>query len=197
MSGRSRRWTPATATGSWARSPGLASFFKASEEDLEWLDPGRGVEVTLKAWAANGPQFGIVTLGGEGALAYLGGERIAVAPRRVEVVDTVGAGDSFMSSLLFAMDRDGALGAGAPAPSLEKLARWTDFAARASATRVEPAATLIAAMKCLREASMELSPSVVFPRSRFDFSPPIVGASGYDNRLIIGCRLRYRAHFNL
>lgn len=115
------------------RQAGLASFFKASEEDLEWLYPGRGVEDTLQAWAASGPKFGVVTLGGEGAIAYLGGERLRIAPRKVDVVDTVGAGDSFMSSLLFAMDRDGALGVGAPAPTLEKLAAWTDFAARASA----------------------------------------------------------------
>ena len=38
-----------------------------------------------------------------------------------------------MSSLLFAMNRDGALGAGTPAPTLPQLAAWTDFAARASA----------------------------------------------------------------
>ena len=41
----------------------------------------------------------------------LGKERIEVPAPRVEVVDTVGAGDSFMSALLSAMDRDQALGA--------------------------------------------------------------------------------------
>ena len=41
----------------------------------------------------------------------LGKERIEVPALRVEVVDTVGAGDSFMSALLSAMDRDHALGA--------------------------------------------------------------------------------------
>ena len=56
-----------------------------------------------------------------------------VAAPKVEVVDTVGAGDSFMSSLLAAMDRDGALGAGAPAPSVDRLEAWLAFAATASA----------------------------------------------------------------
>ena len=51
----------------------------------------------------------------------------------VEVVDTVGAGDSFMSALLSAMDRDSALGAGAAAPSRGALERWLRFAAAASA----------------------------------------------------------------
>jgi fructokinase len=115
------------------RQARLASFVKASEEDLAWLYPGRPIEETLQAWAAIGPQFCIATLGAEGALAYLGRERVRIAPRRVAVVDTVGAGDSFMSSLLFAMERDGALGAGAPRPTPEKLAAWGDFAARASA----------------------------------------------------------------
>ena len=52
--------------------------------------------------------------GERGAIAMLGNERIEVPAPRVEVVDTVGAGDSFMSALLSAMDRDDALGAGAP-----------------------------------------------------------------------------------
>jgi fructokinase len=115
------------------RQVGLASLVKASEEDLEWLYPGRPAEETLQAWAAMGPRFCIATLGGEGALAYLGRERLRIAPRKVTVVDTVGAGDSFMSALLFAMDRDGALGRSAPPPTLERLAAWGDFAAHASA----------------------------------------------------------------
>ncbi len=123
----------AAVVGLAERQARLSSFIKASEEDLAWLYPGRGLDDTLKSWAGMGPQFCVVTLGGEGAIAYLGGERLQIAPRRVEVVDTVGAGDSFMSSLLFAMDRDGALGSAAPKPTREKLAGWLDFAACASA----------------------------------------------------------------
>ena len=52
---------------------------------------------------------------------------------RVEVVDTVGAGDSFMSALLSAMDRDSALGGGSAAPDRASLERWLTFAACASA----------------------------------------------------------------
>jgi fructokinase len=115
------------------RQASLASLIKASEEDLEWLYPGRGVEDTLAAWAALGPKFVVATLGAKGSIAYLGRERLEIAPLKVNVIDTVGAGDSFMSSLLFTMDRDGALGAGSPAPTREKLADWLNFAARASA----------------------------------------------------------------
>ncbi len=110
-----------------------ANLVKASEEDLEWLYPGRGLEDSLAAWANAGPQFCIATLGERGALAMLGKERIEIPAPHVEVVDTVGAGDSFMSALLSAMDRDHALGSEAPAPSPRELEKWLRFAAAASA----------------------------------------------------------------
>jgi fructokinase len=106
---------------------------KASEEDLEWLYPGRAVEESLALWATSGPRFCVATMGERGALAMLGKERIAVPAPQVEVVDTVGAGDSFMSALLSAMDRDHALGADAPTPSRSELEKWLRFAAAASA----------------------------------------------------------------
>ena len=115
------------------REVSLASLVKASEEDLEWLYPGRAIEESLAAWTKAGPRFCVVTRGERGALALIGKERIEVPAPQVEVVDTVGAGDSFMSALLSAMDRDHALGAGAPAPSRSELERWLRFAATASA----------------------------------------------------------------
>jgi fructokinase len=115
------------------RQASLASLVKASQEDLEWLYPGRGVEDSLAVWANSGPRFCVVTLGERGAIAMLGKERIEVPAPRVEVVDTVGAGDSFMSALLSAMDRDQALGAQAPAPSRSELESWLGFAAAAAA----------------------------------------------------------------
>ena len=106
---------------------------KASEEDLEWLYPGRAIEESLAAWAKLGPRFCVATLGERGALAVLGGERIKVPAPPVDVVDTVGAGDSFMSALLSAMDQSSALGAAAAPPERADLERWLSFAAAASA----------------------------------------------------------------
>jgi fructokinase len=111
----------------------LAHLVKASQEDLEWLYPDRGIEDSIAAWTRSGPRFCVATMGERGALAMLGQERIEVPAPHVEVVDTVGAGDSFMSALLSAMDRDHALGAEAPAPSRSELERWLRFAAAASA----------------------------------------------------------------
>ncbi len=115
------------------REVSLSSLVKASEEDLEWLYPGRAIEESLAAWTKAGPRFCVATLGAHGALALIGKERVEVPAPRVEVVDTVGAGDSFMSALLSAMDRDRALGAGAPAPSRSSLETWLGFAVAASA----------------------------------------------------------------
>jgi fructokinase len=115
------------------RQVSLARLVKASEEDLEWLYPDRGLQESLAAWTKSGPRFCVATLGERGALAVLGKKRIEVPAPHVEVVDTVGAGDSFMSALLSAMDRDHALGAEASAPSQGELERWLRFAATASA----------------------------------------------------------------
>jgi fructokinase len=115
------------------RQVSLAYLVKASQEDLEWLYPDRSIEESLAAWTKAGPRFCVATMGERGALAMLGKERIEVPAPHVEVVDTVGAGDSFMSALLSAMDRDNALGAKASAPSRSDLERWLRFAATASA----------------------------------------------------------------
>jgi fructokinase len=115
------------------REVALASFVKASDEDLHWLYPGRDPEQSIAAWALLGPSFCVMTRGDKGAVAYLQSERLAAPSPKIDVVDTVGAGDSFMSALIAAMDADGALGAGARAPTSADLARWLAFAVTASA----------------------------------------------------------------
>ena len=115
------------------RAVALAGFVKASDEDLHWLYPERDPETSLAAWAELGPSFCIMTRGEQGAIARIGGEWLPAPSQRVDVVDTVGAGDSFMSALIAAMDADDALGAGARAPTSAALAKWLAFAATASA----------------------------------------------------------------
>ena len=115
------------------RQASLSSVVKASGEDLEWLYPGRAIEEALGRWARLGPSFCVATLGDRGAVAFLGDRRLNVPAPRIDVVDTIGAGDSFMSALLAAMDRDGALGPSAPTPNADRLAAWLAFAVAASA----------------------------------------------------------------
>jgi fructokinase len=88
----------------------VADVVKVSSEDLEWL--GLGPEEALEDWLGRGPAVVAVTLGGDGVLA---GTPAGLRTRRpgvqVEVVDTVGAGDSFSAALLAGLHRRDLLGA--------------------------------------------------------------------------------------
>lgn len=90
----------------------LSDIVKVSDEDLEWFyGEGLDLEATIDSWLALGPALVIVTLGGDGALAALrNGQRTRIAPMKVEVGDTVGAGDSFMGGLLAALYEAGLVG---------------------------------------------------------------------------------------
>ncbi|HEY8720688.1 carbohydrate kinase [Pengzhenrongella sp.] len=79
----------------------LADVVKASDEDVEWLEPGVPVADVAARWASAGPGLVVITRGGEGVLAVTaGGVNVEVPAPKVDVADTVGAGDSFMSSLI-------------------------------------------------------------------------------------------------
>jgi fructokinase len=80
-----------------------ADVVKASDEDLHWIDPTRTHEQMATAWQALGPSIVAVTMGGQGAFAVCAAGTVYVAARPVEVVDTVGAGDSFMTGLIDAL----------------------------------------------------------------------------------------------
>jgi fructokinase len=90
----------------------LADVVKVSDEDLAWLEPGVPPHDVAVRWATRGPALVVVTRGGEGALAVTsGGVEVEVPAPRVEVADTVGAGDSFMSGLIDGLWSAGLLGA--------------------------------------------------------------------------------------
>ncbi|RPK60416.1 MULTISPECIES: carbohydrate kinase [unclassified Streptomyces] len=93
------------------RCVALSDVVKASDEDLEWLYPGQDPERVAERWLTAGPALVLVTRGGDGALAVLPGGRVTVDALPTEVVDTVGAGDAFMSGTLHALAGHGLLGA--------------------------------------------------------------------------------------
>ena len=82
----------------------LADVVKASDEDLQWLYPGAFIPDVLRRWESFGPGVTVVTRGAEGALYAVRSSRateVTTVPARVaHVIDTVGAGDSFMAGLL-------------------------------------------------------------------------------------------------
>ncbi|WP_242448372.1 carbohydrate kinase [Cellulomonas sp. WB94] len=90
----------------------LSDVVKVSDEDLEWLHPGVAPSDIAEEWARLGPGLVVVTHGGDGAFACTAaGVRLAVPAPRVEVADTVGAGDSFMAGLIDGLWSAGLLGA--------------------------------------------------------------------------------------
>ncbi len=76
---------------------------KASDEDLEWIDPHRTPEQVAKTWLSLGPSVVAVTMGDRGAFAMCRAGVARVQAQPVEVVDTVGAGDAFMTGLIDAL----------------------------------------------------------------------------------------------
>lgn len=92
---------------------GLSDVVKASDEDIAWLyDDSAELGQILRLWAQLGPSLVVATRGGNGALAYLSAtdELVDVPGRKVDLVDTVGAGDSFMSGMISQLLDDGLLG---------------------------------------------------------------------------------------
>jgi fructokinase len=83
---------------------GLAHVVKASDEDVATLYGGRSVDDVAAGWCARGASLVVVTLGSAGAVAYgPHGELARQAAAPIDVVDTVGAGDSFAGGLLSAL----------------------------------------------------------------------------------------------
>ena len=120
----------------------LSDVVKASDEDLRWLYPDRPDEDVAQAWLASGPALVVVTRGGAGVYAVSAGLELHRPAVPLDLVDTVGAGDSFTSGLLDGLHRADLVGG----------ARRDALAAIDEATlcSVVDAAALIAAITCSR-----------------------------------------------
>ncbi|WP_258058623.1 carbohydrate kinase [Arthrobacter sp. B1805] len=89
----------------------LTDIVKASDEDLAWLYPGTELKDVMDAWLALGAALVVITCGGQGSLAATASVQASEEAAPVDVVDTVGAGDSFMAALLAGLRWCGVLGA--------------------------------------------------------------------------------------
>jgi len=85
------------------RFAAYADVVKASDEDLEWLYPDRSPKESARALLEAGAAVVVVTHGSKGPWAVCRAGDIAVPAPPVSVVDTVGAGDAFMSALIGAL----------------------------------------------------------------------------------------------
>jgi fructokinase len=96
---------------------------KASDEDLRWIDPNHSPERVARTWLGLGPAIVAVTMGDQGAFAMCAAGTVRVAAMQVDVVDTVGAGDAFMTGLIDALWSLDLLGADRR-PELARISLW-------------------------------------------------------------------------
>lgn len=138
---------PARARDRAEQLVALADVVKASDEDIRWLYPGVAVDAVLEHWVECGAGTAVATLGASGAIGLTRSSRTAVPAAPANVVDTVGAGDSFTAGLLagLAPGRQGVGAAGRGTgprrgdPGAAALARALEFAARCAAATVSRA----------------------------------------------------------
>jgi len=114
---RFRSWLPSVA------------LLKLSEEDAEWLGG------TPHEWLAAGPAAVVITRGGAGLTAFTReGAEYSVPGAKVDVVDTIGAGDTVNAALLHGLTVLDALSSeGLSTLGAEGWTRLLGFAARAAA----------------------------------------------------------------
>ena len=102
---------PAIARKPIEENIALADIVKASDEDLEWLYETSDIDQAAQSWLRRGVKLAVITRGGQGATAFTARGRVDIPGVRVDVTDTVGAGDTFSAGLLDALSRKGLLGA--------------------------------------------------------------------------------------
>jgi fructokinase len=109
-------------------------LLKVSDEDLGLLLPDTTIDAFAARALAAGVKLVVATRGAQGAVGWNAQGRVEIEPVKVQVVDTVGAGDTFQAALITWMAEHeslsaAALGAMSPAALIDALG----FAARAAA----------------------------------------------------------------
>lgn len=86
-------------------------LLKLSDEDLEWIYPNESLFTAAeKLVQKSSAKLLVVTLGPDGAFALFDNKTIIIKPAPVDgLVDTVGAGDTFMSTLIATLFQSGKL----------------------------------------------------------------------------------------
>lgn len=115
-------------------------LLKLSDEDCALLAPGQPLAAQAQDWLQAGPVAVLLTRGAEGATLYRRGQPpLAVRPPPVQVVDTIGAGDTFGAGLSTALSdhgvQDAATLAALPTPAWAAVLRFAATAAALNCAR--------------------------------------------------------------
>jgi len=116
-----------------------SAIIKASDSDLEWIYGSFDIEKITIRLLELGPDVVFLTMGEKGSLAATKRARVFVEAFPVNVVDTIGAGDTFHAAILTALDRKGITArnqlAGLGEDELRGLLRFASAAAAINCTR--------------------------------------------------------------
>jgi fructokinase len=77
-----------------------ADIVKVSDEDLAWMVPGTDLVEAAKSMVAKGSGAVLITRGGDGITVVCAEGVVEVPAPKADVVDTVGAGDTFAAGVL-------------------------------------------------------------------------------------------------
>jgi len=121
------------ALGAYESFARVATVVKMSDQDAEWLHPGATIDQVADELLALGPALVALTMGERGALIATARHRLVVPGMPVTAVDTIGAGDTFMSSVIRSVLAHGS--AGLDLPTLERLGRDAVHAASLTVSR--------------------------------------------------------------
>jgi fructokinase len=111
-----------------------ADIVKASDEDIELLYGTHDLASAARAWLQRAPKLVVVTRGEKGPLAAFGDKILERPAPKIDVVDTVGAGDTFHAGLLAWLDVNNLLTPGGVAGLNEmQVTAALNFAAAAAA----------------------------------------------------------------
>lgn len=111
----------------------LADVLRLSEDDLHALHPEAELAAACEDFHRAGARLIVVTHGAGGATISLDGERRTVPGVPVDVIDTVGAGDSFTAGLLHRLSARGLLGGRLEAATLDEVTDACRYAVRVAA----------------------------------------------------------------
>ena len=81
----------------------LSNVVKASEDDLAWLYPDTDPLKIARSWVSQGVQLVVVTKGENGIVGVTENQEVSIPGVKVEVIDTVGAGDTVGAVLVEAL----------------------------------------------------------------------------------------------
>lgn len=104
---------------------GISSVVKVSDDDLNWLYPGEEHVAIANRWISDGVSVVVITKGADGLVGVTAEGVVTVSGMKVEVIDTIGAGDTVGAVITEAVKNVGLheLHGAALLVTLEKAAR--------------------------------------------------------------------------